>query len=122
MANLLAVAKSQVVAEDNSGSGSAKPKKFKNKQTSVADYDAKEQRRKDKPNRQEKRNSSGEGRFSNDKNGASYNDGNKGKSGQKPWKAKSTSGNSNNKSKGAKSGGQKSFGAPKKGKRPARRP
>jgi ATP-dependent RNA helicase RhlE len=59
---------------ETSGNGSAKPKKFKNKQTSVAEYDAKEQRRKDRTNdtnRQEKRNTSGEGRFSNDKNGLS---------------------------------------------------
>lgn len=58
---------------ETTGNGSAKPKKFKNKQTSVAEYDAKEQRRKDRTsdtNRQEKRNTSGEGRFSNDKNGA----------------------------------------------------
>ena len=59
---------------ENTGNGSAKPKKFKNKQTSVSEYDAKEQRRKERTsdtNRQEHRNSSGEGRFSNDKNGAS---------------------------------------------------
>ena len=56
---------------DDTRNRSAKPKKFKNKQTSVAEYDAKEQRRKDKPNRQENRNNSGENRFSNDKNGSS---------------------------------------------------
>ncbi len=54
---------------------SAKPKKFKNKQTSVAEYDAEEQRRKDGANRQENRNNSSEGRFSNDRNGASRRDG-----------------------------------------------
>lgn len=108
---------------DNAGGSSAKPKKFKNKQTSVADYDAKEQRRKDKPNRQEKRNSSGEGRFSNDKNGSSgKNDRNKDKPGQKPWKTKSASGASNNKSKGGKPSGKKPFNSANKGKRPPRKP
>lgn len=72
---------------DDNRSSSAKPKKFKNKQTSVSEYDAKEQRRKDRDNnqeqgtsRQEHRNNSGENRFSNDKNGSSRrgprNDGN----------------------------------------------
>ncbi len=103
---------------ENTGSGSAKPKKFKNKQTNVAEYDAKEQRRKDKPNRQEKRNTSGEGRFSNDKNNASRNDRKKDNSGQKPWRGKSTGSNT----KGTKSNGNKPFGAPKRGKRPARKP
>jgi len=108
---------------DNAGGSSAKPKKFKNKQTSVADYDAKEQRRKDKPNRQEKRNSSGEGRFSNDKNGSSgKNDRNKDKPGQKPWKTKSASSTSNNKSKGGKPSGKKPFNSTNKGKRPPRKP
>lgn len=114
--------KGQNASSDNSGSSAAKPKKFKNKQTSVADYDAKEQRRKDKPNRQEKRNTSGEGRFSNDKNGSSRNKGKKDNSGQKPWKGKSAGGNAKGKTKGSKSGGNKPFGGPKKGKRPPRKP
>ncbi len=142
---------------ENTGTGSAKPKKFKNKQVSVADYDAKEQRRKEGTNRQEHRNNSGENRFSNNKNGSStkgsrhegenakrtnrrpnrngaeasgqkaengrsYENRNKAKPGQKPWKSKTASGNSKNKFKGQKSGDSRSFNKPNRNKRPAKRP
>lgn len=142
---------------ENTGTGSAKPKKFKNKQVSVADYDAKEQRRKEGSNRQEHRNNSGENRFSNNKNGSSnksprqegenaqrsnrrpnrgsaeassqgtessrgYENRNQAKLGQKPWKSKSAGGNSNNKSRGPKSGDSRSFSKPNRNKRPAKRP
>ena len=103
---------------ETSGNGSAKPKKFKNKQTSVSEYDAKEQRRKDRTsdtNRQEKRNTSGEGRFSNDKNGKPT------KSGQGTWKTKASAKKTKNKSASSQSTKNRNFDKPKGNKRPAKR-
>ena len=87
----------------------ANPKKFKNKQVNITEYEANEQRRKEVSNHKENGNNSGESR-KNAKNGKA-----------KRWKSKTAGGSANKRVVNQKSGVSRPFNRSNKNKKPARR-
>ena len=88
---------------------SAKPKKFKNKQVKIADFDAKEQKRKEDTNFKDQGSNQGK---SQKKSKSLKN---------KRWRSKSAGSSANKRVRNQKSGDSRPFNRSNKGKKPAKR-